>query len=499
MRASTGEDHRPTWISGAALKATLAAYLQAYTQSRLVDLAELDRSHTLGQLQALMRAVEELINLATLPDHQARLGPALDLSLDDHAPKLLLALRSQYDPGVAGRFEALLPRLPLLRANLRLYHATNQDELNELRSARDLANYFKARRRHLNTLFYTVSAISIGKLRATDDDIGRLTFTIIDTTLIMLVSGQRKLALADLYADYRCQVVEGGLMEVADHWQELLDENCLEAERLSINELDQTLSPGYSIDRRKLISAPELRHLLLVIQEGYSEFELAQRGFTDLIFCLGELTAFTRDDYFVQVPEDAFDLITARYRHAPWLSELVYQHDPIHPFLGSHSAFVRDEGLCRSDLFLLLRFAYRVRARLLERYKRYQIRSGFLFEDQLKPKLSALGFTILPIKRVQGKEFDVVATKNGVIHNFQCKNAFLDFELMETNLVQFVRNNKRLVRYFERALGKEEAREHLLVSTVGLASIEHYVITRFPVFTDNKRIISERDLHLALR
>jgi hypothetical protein len=39
-------------------------------------------------------------------------------------------------------------------------------------------------------------------------------------------------------------------------------------------------------------------------------------------------------------------------------------------------------------------------------------------------------------------------------------------------------------------LAKEEKREGLLLSKLGLTSITHYVISRFPVITDDERIIA---------
>lgn len=94
------------------------------------------------------------------------------------------------------------------------------------------------------------------------------------------------------------------------------------------------------------------------------------------------------------------------------------------------------------------------------------------------------------IKRINRKEFDVVATHDGVVYNFQCKNNWIDLAKIEADRSLFVRYNRSLIRYYRRALAKEEKREHLLKSALGLDRIEHYVISRFPVICTDPKIIS---------
>jgi hypothetical protein len=83
----------------------------------------------------------------------------------------------------------------------------------------------------------------------------------------------------------------------------------------------------------------------------------------------------------------------------------------------------------------------------------------------------------------------VVATSDGVIYNFQCKNNAIDLSNVETDRDLFVRYNRRLVRYYLRAIAKEERREHLLKSKLGLDAVRHFVISRFPVVTTEDRIV----------
>ena len=94
------------------------------------------------------------------------------------------------------------------------------------------------------------------------------------------------------------------------------------------------------------------------------------------------------------------------------------------------------------------------------------------------------------IKRINRKEFDIVATHGGVIYNFQCKNNWIDLSKVEAERALYVRYNRALTNYYRRALAKEANREHLLKDELDLTRVEHYVISRFPVITADARIIN---------
>lgn len=55
--------------------------------------------------------------------------------------------------------------------------------------------------------------------------------------------------------------------------------------------------------------------------------------------------------------------------------------------------------------------------------------------------------------------------------------------------VAFARYNRGLVRAYEKALMKERNREHLLRMELGVELVQHMLISRFPVVTDNPRIV----------
>src|SRR3546814_579765 len=72
--------------------------------------------------------------------------------------------------------------------------------------------------------------------------------------------------------------------------------------------------------------------------------------------------------------------------------------------------------------------------------------------------------------------------------------SWIDLGKLESDRRLLARYNRRLDRYYRNALRKEAGREGLLLGKLGLARIEHHVISRFPVITDNPRIINYNKL-----
>ena len=93
-------------------------------------------------------------------------------------------------------------------------------------------------------------------------------------------------------------------------------------------------------------------------------------------------------------------------------------------------------------------------------------------------------------KRINRKEFDVVATHDGIIFNVQCKNNWIDLSKIEAERELFVRYNRSLTNYYSRALRKERDREHLLKQKLGRDKVMHYVVSRFPVIGADPAVIN---------
>ena len=84
----------------------------------------------------------------------------------------------------------------------------------------------------------------------------------------------------------------------------------------------------------------------------------------------------------------------------------------------------------------------------------------------------------------------MVCVKDGTIYNFQCKNNFVNVStlgLKETTAT--CKRIRHLNGYYKAALRKEEGREHLLKGKLKINKVKHYVISRYPVISDNERVI----------
>ncbi|MEB1591727.1 hypothetical protein VDQ60_19735 [Xanthomonas campestris pv. campestris] len=451
------------WISGQTLKDVLEEQVDLGTRATVGKLTHLHGPTTLASLQHIKRGIEDLINIELAAKLKPELEAALAQSIDQNHHALLKTLDEHFAPGVSSRIAELLAHTATLRGFLTSYQTDWDERFSNLHTYADLANFLKSRRHHLNTLVYAIADLAHGETKLSLDDLYYLAFDTIERSFIAgLTSLHQKLTMLAVFPDYRCQTDGRGLLDTDPRSETLLDDQYLDAERMAITTIESASTVEGTYDRRKITSVPELRHQLLAIETSYAPYDLAGQGFSDLRRFVEEVMAYAKDDYYLRIPDDAFNAILIRYQHVPWKRRVVYSPVAGHPLHGSYAAFSQHGTVFYSDLMMLLRFAYRVRDRLLERNRRYQIKSGFIFEDTLKSQLPALGFEVLEIKRIDRKEFDVVAKRAGVVYNFQCKNALLDRNLMETNLQQFVRNNRRVVGYFKRALVKEEGREELL-------------------------------------
>lgn len=65
----------------------------------------------------------------------------------------------------------------------------------------------------------------------------------------------------------------------------------------------------------------------------------------------------------------------------------------------------------------------------------------------------------------------------------------LSAETILAPAVAFARYNRGLVRAYEKALMKEQNREHLLRMKLGVELVQHISISRLPMVTDNRRIV----------
>lgn len=442
-----------------------------------------------------IRAAEDCINLLNTDWDDAAfeaalLGiPLLPLAQD---PRPLLALRprliARFNEPFVNRFQNLMMQAGAMA--LAFAGMGFVDIARELATVGNALGYFQSRRRHLVAMLHVLPTLCRGH-----DQVGLLDplpvfAPIIEFEALPLVGAQQAL-LIDASRERL-----GVAADVPLHLP-MLDPLFLEPERSRIVEMPLTeqglamLSAREDLPADRLFSAAELRNDILMLESAYAEFDLAGTGFAPAAALIRKLSRdFIERDFWIKISPAALNALLDEVAAPATLRAALLR--PAHDYvaaLDSYSPFVEFAGIQHSTVTLLSRFLYYWRSQSLDRIKRFQIRSGFIFEKAVAAELQALGFAVQDITRIDHHEFDVVTLRDGEIWNVQCKNNFTDLERATADPRRFARYNHRLVRSYERALTKERNREAVLKGHLGLDTIRHMVLSRFPVVTDNPRIL----------
>lgn len=481
--------------TGSGARSLIQAQLDQHSHGILSALAPLEPSAAFIAWSETLRAIEELINLPMELDDPVVSRTLLSLSLQGgHTSQrqlkfVLHHLDYLYGAAVCARQRKLFLQLSAMQMSFAL-HGMSEGAIG-LMSVGSAVDYLQSRRRHLLSLCYLIPSSCRGNHKLTLLDALNYMMPqaeISGTTITGLLQNR---ALADLYTDFTLFLDARGFR--VSHSYPTLNDMYLEAERVQISDvaavakLDTNLE---SVPRDKVFSPAELRNNILLLRAAYAEFELDKTAFGGLADVIGELSLRTNDDYWVSVSRETLFALTQKHGVKPiHFDQLIFGGTTFVEAMNSYAPFVQVGDVLQSSVSLLSRFLYNFKNFCLYSKRRFQIRSGFIFEERVKLELSEQGFAIQAIKRIERKEFDVIAVRNGIVFNIQCKNNLVDPTWIDLDPVRFVRTNRVLERYYEKAISKERAREHLLKQHLGLDQIEPFVVTCFPIATDNPRII----------
>lgn len=444
-----------------------------------------------------IRAIEEFINLPIFGLNDDGIEQSIiSLRLDDLNPARLKTIRdtllTRFGEELTQRFVWTVVQTAAIGASFRIHGHFEAAE--GLQTVGHAVGYFQSRRRHLVALLYTLPTACRGRQRIERLDTLNLFLPCVEFNAITLTGLHEKLMLTKVFPDFKLLANDRGFF--ANHNYEPLDTAFLDPERASIVEMLQDtndidiwdrLEP---VDPRRIFSATELRNDIRLIEAAYAEFDLANSAFAPIAEFVRACLSDCEDDYLIKLPAARFSqLVEDAKLTATMLRQLVHRGDDYVANTNVFSPFIDLGGRYISTVTLLSRFLYHWKNICLNRIRRFQIRSGFLLEDSVKIALSQQGFTVTGVKRINRKEFDVVAVLGQVIYNVQCKNNLVNLSHIESNAIRFARYNRQLDRYYAQALSKEESREQLLKDRLGLAEVRHVIVSRFPVATTNPRII----------
>ncbi len=493
-------------IVGDEAKAVIESQLAAHNNGLLSVLAKYRRDDAVAAWHETIRAVEEFINLPVfgIVDDQLRdwlCAVRLDDAFVANPGPTWLAVREalapHLEPSVVSRFTRVMLYAGAMGKAFAEHGYDARSASITLDTIGAAVDYFQSRRRHFVSLLYTMPYACSGSLILQPYNALTVLMPQVEHSCIAITGFHQKLALLEALPDFSLEIDQVGVM--ASHGFETLDDYFLEPERASIHVMaelrgDQFTMPAMEPqDRKKIFSTAELRNGVKLIGAVYEAFGLKDSDFSAMSLLMVAFARHCLDDYYIEIGKEKFSsMLCAQSELDPAELEVLLVNKPsdyatntnaYQPFLDLGDRVV-------SNVNLLSRFLYAFKNVHLGSRRRFQIHAGFIFEDMVKRDLSRMGFFVTDIRRINRKEFDVVATRSGVIFNVQCKNNWIDLSKIEADRALYVRYNRSLTNYYARALKKERGREHLLKQKLGVDEVLHYVVSRFPVIGADPAVIN---------
>lgn len=459
-------------------------------------LAPLDAATAVRQWLDTIRAIEEFINFPVWSVDDETLArrihafPLGRVMTDDFA-ELHSQVTKVMGADVARRF-ALTVRQAL---SLGIVYATHGiPDAMMLQNVGGAMAYFQSRRRHFVAMLYTLPVACRGTRKV--ERLGTLNLFApqVEINGLALTALHNQAMLAGVFSDFHIETSAYG--GCASHEFEPLDDWFLEPERVSLVEMFESgAEPPTDLEDlnpQMVFSAAETRNDSRFIEAAYREFGLVEGDYGQMATFLLKLLHHSQDDYFIDVDRATFDALIgeARSKGVRGLSAVVSTRSDYVANTNEFAPVLLCADRYLSTVTLITRFLNHWKNVCLYKSRRFQIRSGFIFEESVRRKLTEQGYEVQDVRRIDRKEFDVIALDGDVIYNVQCKNNMVDLTRVESDRKRFVRYNKYLDGYYARALAKEEAREHLLRERFSRQSVRHFVISRFPVATENPRVLA---------
>jgi hypothetical protein len=371
-------------------------------------------------------------------------------------------------------------------------HQGNNLRLNNTKNA---IAYLQSRRAYYVTTLSLIPKIAKGK-KVVDyiDTLNFLQYPM-DSCLVNITTAYYNLLLNNCLQDF--EMDSDGTIAKRNFEYNHLEGFFMEPERLSL--LDQMelrpdiVKPKQMLPKanNKLFSFSEVANAMALFEGAFDKYKIHNNAeYKELTSLLCEIAIFLEDDFHIIIEEVVFNKIVSKYKHLkPYLNSVDYFES-----LNNYFPFQKVDGRFYTTVVLLTRFVYRTLSQSLLKNRTFQIHSGFIFEDKVSKILETKGFEPTGITRINHKEFDLITVKDNKVFNFQCKNNFIDISRVSYDYKKIGRFNRRLCKYYENAIIKEENRENLIKSKTGIIDIEHFVVSRYPVITRNDRIINFTDL-----
>lgn len=498
--------HSRKVISGDQAKVLIETELAKHSNGIHSILAEYRCKEAVAAWHETIRAVEEFINLPKfgIADNRVRewlCAVRLDSKFVSNPAPTWLAVNKALSPYIERpvilRFAQVMHYAAALGAAFAEQGLDTRSTSITLDTIGGAVNYFQSRRRHLISLMYTMPYACSGSLILQPYDALAVLIPQIEFSCIAIASFHQQLTLLEIIPDF---ILESDLIGTnSSHYLDTLDSDFLEPERASVHTMtdlrgNQFIMPTMkALNQKKIFSVAEMHNNVRLIAATYDAFGLNDSDFSVMSLLLYAFTRHCRDDYYIEIRKEKFQsILLSQSSIEPNKLQMLLVNKPSEYAINTNAyqPFIDLGDMVISNINLLSRFMYAFKNVHLNSRRRFQIHAGFIFEDMVKRDLDLMGFTVTKTKRINRKEFDVIAIRGDTIFNIQCKNNWIDLSKISTDRKLFVRYNKSLTGYYERALTKERNREHLLKKRFGMDKVIHYIVSRFPVICANPAVIN---------
>ncbi|PTX14729.1 hypothetical protein C8N40_110158 [Pontibacter mucosus] len=490
-------------ISGSHLDKIFEDSIKYHLDSFFSNISEYYPTLLYSHWRSTVRSIDEMINIPMELNTAEEVEQFLQLKTNffNHKnlpplKKVLELLEKKFQKNVAIRFQQLAMMCSAVNQTYTSHniyiHQGNSLNLSDIENC---ISYLQSRRAYYVTTLNLIPKIAKGKKAVEYINTFGFLQHLIDSCLVNITTAYYNLLLNHCLPDF--EMKSDGIVAKRNFEYNHLEGFFFEPERLSlIDQLElrpevivlQTLLPKAA---NKIFSFSEVENTLTLLGGAFNKYNVMHNDvFKEINHLLKDIKIHLKDDFHVIIEENEFKRIVSKYSALT----LYINSNDYFDNLNSYAPFQLVEKNYYTTVVLLIRFVYRTISQSLLKNRTFQIHSGFIFEDKVSKILELKGFLPTGITRINHKEFDLITTRDNKVYNFQCKNNFIDISRVNYDYKKIGRLNMRLCRYYESALKKEIGRESLIKTKTGINEIEHFVVTRFPVITRNRRIINFVDL-----
>lgn len=446
--------------------------------------------------------IEEYINLDYElhgTDRSIVLNTPIDFSslFTDSFKDTLYIISQRFGKKISERFSTTTMMISCLFKAYSCYSVQVEPHPDNVKNA---INYLQSRRYHYQTMLRLIPLYAHGEKVIEIKDVMNEFQYYIDINMTNVITAYQNIVKARCIKDFEATACKEGLRFNKNYSQ--LEDFYLNPIRLSIVDLNlykciTVASPSNNKQNQKLYSVEELKSMISSHGVYYEKYKLGEKSvYQSIISFLDEITPYFKDDYFIEIEATDFQRICSNHQDLTLYNVIKNYTDA----LNTKFPFQKSGSFYYSNNFAILRYAENEILSLLNRSKKYQIDAGFVFEEKVTEVVEKYGFKRnRSVKRIARREFDVVCIKGDCIYNFQCKNNYFNVTDIDfSNTSEICKKNRSLVYYYKKELEKEKKREQLLKEKLGLNKIQHFIISRFPIYVDVPEIINFNQLEQML-